>query len=141
MDQRASCPLCRHPVGPEVRARFHFLDLRDRDDPTNKVLLGISTSRHVSFALRSFILLLLPLAVLLAFPKEYMERRQMLKDESASAHADPCNLPLYVNQMALPGHTVLVNFHEARYVLPGRRLLSLPANARTPGTDSCCVGS
>lgn len=55
-------------------------------------------------------------AVLLAFPKEYMERRQALKEESTAAHAGPCNLPVYINQMALPGHTMRVNFDEGRYV-------------------------
>ncbi|KAG8874767.1 hypothetical protein FRB98_008232 [Tulasnella sp. 332] len=93
LDQSPNCPICRHEVGLEVRARLHLLDLRDREVPTNKVLLGI---------------------ILLAFPKEYMERRHALKDESAAAHAGPCSLPVFLNQMALPGHMMRVNFDEGR---------------------------
>ncbi|KAG9016222.1 hypothetical protein FRB93_011696 [Tulasnella sp. JGI-2019a] len=102
LDQNPSCPLCRHEVGPEARARLHLLDLRDRDVPTNKVLLGI---------------------ILLAFPKEYMDRRLALQQEVTSAHAGPCNLPVYLNQMALPGHTMRVTFDEGRYRLMLRRIM------------------
>ncbi|KAG8863729.1 hypothetical protein FRB96_007566 [Tulasnella sp. 330] len=102
-DQSPNCPICRHEVGLEVRARLHLLDLRDREVPTNKVLLGI---------------------ILLAFPKEYMERRQALKDESAAAHAGPCSLPVFLNQMALPGHMMRVNFDEGRHRLMLRRIMS-----------------
>lgn len=99
---------------------MHLLDLRDREAPTNKVLLGISqchrllltpTSRSYSQLTLRFVLLHL---VLLAFPKEYMQRRQALKQEGTSAHAGECDLPLYMDQMALPGHTQRVNFQEAR---------------------------
>ncbi|KAG8871746.1 hypothetical protein FRB97_008333, partial [Tulasnella sp. 331] len=62
--------------------------------------------------------------ILLAFPKEYMERRHALKDESAAAHAGPCSLPVFLNQMALPGHMMRVNFDEGRHRLMLRRIMS-----------------
>lgn len=45
-----------------------------------------------------------------------MARRQALQEEATSVHSGPCNLPMYTNQLAFPGHISLVNFLEAQCV-------------------------
>lgn len=43
LDQDSKCPICRALLGAEIRFTLNMLGLQDREAPTNKFLLGIST--------------------------------------------------------------------------------------------------